>query len=94
MRLVAVVDDCDIELPAQFSGLPDEKFHSAWLGGKEKRRLVINAIEASGPFPPEVGVRVESGKDYKDLLSPVSVDQVIHGLESDWPPPGSGGDAG
>jgi hypothetical protein len=94
VRLVAAVDDRDIELPSQFSGLPDGKFHSAWLGGKEKRRLIINAIEASGPFPPEVRVLVESGKDGKELLSPVSVDHVIHGLKSDWPPPESGGDAG
>lgn len=93
VRLVAAVDGGEVELPSQFAGLPGDKFYSAWLGGKEKRHLIIEAIERSGPFPPEVRVLVESGRKGRKLLSPTPVTHPIFGLESDWPPPESGGDA-
>jgi hypothetical protein len=93
ITLVAAVDGGDVELPAQFAGLPDGKFHSAWLGGKEKRHLIINAFKESGPFPPGVRILVQSGKDGKERLPPASAPYAIHGLKSDWPPPESGGDA-
>lgn len=93
VKLVAAVDDRGVEWPSQFAGLPDGKFHSAWLGGKENRHLIINAIEGSGPFPQEIRVLVEWGRDGKERLPPASVAHVIHGLESNWPPPESGGDA-
>jgi hypothetical protein len=93
VTLVAAVDNDDVELRSQFAGLPAGKFYSAWLGGKERRHLIINAIEESGPFPPEVRVLVESGKDDKKLLSPTPVPHAIYGLQSNWPPPESGGDA-
>jgi len=93
IRLVAAVDDGEGEWPSKFAGLPNGEFHSAWLGGKENRHLIINAVEASGPFPPEVRVLVESGKDSRELLSPALVSHVIHGLPSNWPPRESGGDS-
>lgn len=93
VRLVAVVDVDGTEHSAQFAGLPEGKFHSAWLGGRETRHLIIAADKGSGAFPSGVGVRVEWGKDGEEVLPLVPVAHLMHGLESNWPPPQSGGDA-
>ena len=93
VRTVAAVDNHDAELPTQFAGLPDGDFHSAWLGGKERRHLIINAIEESGSFPDEAWILVEWGRDDRMRLSPTRGSHAIYGLMSDWPGPESGGDA-
>lgn len=83
---VAVIGPTNDELPCDFAGLPDGRFQRAALDGREPKHLIIRARQNTGPFPPDVRVKVVSGRRRTKVLTPLPTNTSYYGddLLSDW----------
>lgn len=94
---VAVVDPTGNEWPADFAGLPEEKFHSGQIDSGVTRKLVIRAREADGSFTSDARLYVSWGilrwefmrgwrRRHLKPIQPKAGTGSFYPETSDWPP--------
>lgn len=82
---VSVLDAKDLEVPSEFAGQPDGKFHSGRVKRKEARSLVIKAAERK-PFADDVRIFVKWGRRHeKEIVPEQKTDISYYEETSNWP---------